>query len=95
MQRISLRFLHFCGLGGDQSLVLNIWENARAEDDVKEFKYSQLEFVVCIFYHFSFHSTPQAFLGWRVCILSCSSFNVIGESSGFWSSLMEDSKICI
>jgi hypothetical protein len=39
---------------GDQSMVLlvpNIWEDTRAEDDVKEFKYSQLEFVVCIFYH--------------------------------------------
>ena len=36
---------------GDQSLVPNIGEDARAEDDVKEFKYSQLEFVVCIFYH--------------------------------------------
>jgi hypothetical protein len=32
---------------------------------------------------FRLPSTPQAFLGWRVCILSCSSFKVIGESSGF------------
>ena len=32
--------------------VPNIGEYARAEDDVKEFKYSQLEFVVCTFYHF-------------------------------------------
>ena len=38
---------------GDQSLVPNIGEDARAEDDVKEFKYSQLEFVVCIFDHFT------------------------------------------
>ena len=37
---------------GDQSLVPNIGECAWAEDDGKEFKYSQLEFVVCIFYHF-------------------------------------------
>ena len=37
---------------GDQSLVPNIGEYARAEDDVKEFKYSLLEFVVCIFYSF-------------------------------------------
>ena len=37
---------------GDQSLVPNIGEDARAKDDVEEFKYSQLEFVVCIFYHF-------------------------------------------
>ena len=37
---------------GDQSLVPNIGEDARPEDDVKEFKFSQLEFVVCIFDHF-------------------------------------------
>ena len=37
---------------GDQSLGPNIGEDARAEDDVEEFKYSQMEFVVCIFYHF-------------------------------------------
>ena len=37
---------------GDQSLVPNIGEDARAKDNVKEFKYSQLELVVCIFYHF-------------------------------------------
>ena len=37
---------------GDQSLVPNIGEDARAEDDVKEFNYCQLEFAVCIFYHF-------------------------------------------
>ena len=37
---------------GDQSLVPNIGEDARAEDDVKEFLYSHFEFVVCIFYHF-------------------------------------------
>ena len=58
---------------GDQSLVPNIGEDARANIDVKEFKYSQLEFVVCIFYHFiedTVPSTPQAFLGWRVCKLS-------------------------
>ena len=35
---------------GNQSLVTNIGEDARAEDDVNEFKYSQSEFVVCIFY---------------------------------------------
>jgi hypothetical protein len=34
---------------GDQSLVPNIGEDARAKDDVKEFKYSQLEFAVFIF----------------------------------------------
>ena len=37
---------------GDQSLVPNTGEDVRAKNDVKEFKYSQLEFVVCIFYHF-------------------------------------------
>ena len=52
---------------GDQSLVPNIGEDARAKVDVKEIKYSQLEFVVCIFYNFmGIPSTPQAFLGWRV-----------------------------
>jgi hypothetical protein len=30
----------------------NIGKNARAEDDVKEFKYSQLEFVVSKCYNF-------------------------------------------
>ena len=30
---------------GDQSMVPNIGEDARAKDDVKECKYSQLEFV--------------------------------------------------
>ena len=57
----------------------------------------RLEFVVCLFDNFmycSMPSTPQAFLGWRVCILSCSSFNVIGEFSGFWLSLIVHSKIC-
>ena len=38
--------------GGDHSLIPIIEVDARAEDDVKEFKYSQLKFVVCIFYHF-------------------------------------------
>jgi hypothetical protein len=33
----------------DPFLVPNIVDDARAEDDVKEFKYSQLECVVCIF----------------------------------------------
>ena len=33
-------------------------------------------------------TTPQAFLGWRVCVLSCSSFHVIGESRGFWEALI-------
>ena len=37
---------------GDQSLVPSIGEDARAKEDVQEFKYSQLEFVVCIFYYF-------------------------------------------
>ena len=36
---------------GHQSLVPNIGEDARTEKDVKEFKNSPLEFVVCIFYH--------------------------------------------
>ena len=33
---------------GDQSLVPNFGEDA--EDDVKTFKYSQLEFVVCVYF---------------------------------------------
>jgi hypothetical protein len=55
---------------GDQSLVPNIGEDARAKDVVKEFKYSELEFDVFIFDHFNslmLPSTPQASLGWRVC----------------------------
>ena len=40
-------------------------------------------------------STPQAFLGWRVFILSCDTLKVIGEFSGFWSSLIVYSKISI
>ena len=34
---------------GDQSLVPNIGDSARAMDDVKEFKYNQLEFGICIY----------------------------------------------
>ena len=45
---------------GDQSLVPNIGEDARAEDDVKEFKYSQLEFVVCIF-NLGYHQPHMPF----------------------------------
>ena len=48
---------------GDQSLVLNIGEYARAEDDVKEFRYSPLEFVGCIFYHLGYHQPHRPFLG--------------------------------
>ena len=36
----------------DQSLVTNLEVDARAEEDVNEFKYSHMEFVVCIFYNF-------------------------------------------
>ena len=48
---IVLKFVATFVDWGDESLVPNIGEDARAEDDVKEFKYSQLEFVVGIFYH--------------------------------------------
>ena len=48
---IGVKFVSTFVKWGDQSLVPNIGEDARAEDDVKEFKYSQLEFVVCIFYN--------------------------------------------
>ena len=59
---IGVKFVSTFVDWGDQSLVPNIGEDARAEDDchgrcwrktdeddVKEFKYRQLEFVVCIF----------------------------------------------
>ena len=37
---------------GYQSFVPNIGEDARAEDDFKEFKYRQLKCFVCIFDNF-------------------------------------------
>ena len=49
---IGVKFVSTFVDWGDQSLVPNIEEDARAEDYDKEFKYSQLEFVVSIFYHF-------------------------------------------
>ena len=48
---IGVKFVSTFVDWGDQSLVPNIGEDARA-NDVKEFKYSQLEFVVGIFYYF-------------------------------------------
>ena len=70
---------------GDQSLVPNIVEDARAQENVEEFKNNHLNlWSVYVIISFSVPSTPQAFLGWRVCILSCSSFNVFGESGEFW-----------
>jgi hypothetical protein len=49
---IGVKFISTFVDWGDQSLVPNFGEYARAEDDVTEFKYSHLEFVVCIFDHF-------------------------------------------
>ena len=49
---IGVKFVSTFVDWGYQSLVPNIGEDVRTEDDIKEFKYSQLEFVVCIFYHF-------------------------------------------
>ena len=49
---IGVKFVSTLVDWGDQSLVPNIGEDARVKDDVKEFKYSQLEFVVCLFHHF-------------------------------------------
>ena len=46
---IGVKFVSTFVDWGVQFLVTNIGEYARAEDDIKEFKYSQLEFVVCIF----------------------------------------------
>ena len=70
---------------GNRALIPNIGKDDRDEDDVKVFKYSRLEFMVCIFYHLIEDTiNTTGFLGWRVFILSCSSFKVIGESWGFW-----------
>ena len=49
---IGVKFVSTFVDWGDQSSVPNTGEHARAEDDVEEFKYSQLEFVVCIFDNF-------------------------------------------
>ena len=49
---IEVKFVSTFVDWGDQFLVPNIGEDAGAKDDVKEFKYSQLEFVVCIFNNF-------------------------------------------
>ena len=56
-----------------------------------------MEFVVCIFHHFikDTINTTGLFGLEGFFILSCNSFKVIGESSGFWLSLIVDSKICI
>ena len=83
---IGVKFVSTFVDWGDQTLVPNTGEDARAKDDVKEFKYSQLEFVGCIFYHFieDTFNTTGLFLGGGVCMVSCSSFKVIGESSGLW-----------
>ena len=48
---IGVKFVFTFVDWGDQYLVPNTGEDARAEDDVKEFQYSQLEYVVCIFYN--------------------------------------------
>ena len=45
---IGVTFVSIFVDGGDQSLVPNIGEEARAEEDVEEFKNSQLELGVCI-----------------------------------------------
>ena len=49
---IGVKFVSTFVDWGDQSLGPNIGEDARAEDDGKEFMCSQLEFVVCMFDHF-------------------------------------------
>ena len=80
MQLFGVKFVSTSVDCGDQSLVPNIGEDARTKDDVKEFQYSQLEYVVCI---------------WVGGFLFCNLFKVIGESSGFWQSSIVDYKICI
>jgi hypothetical protein len=49
---IGIQFVSTIVDWGDQSFVLNIGEDARAKNGVKKLKYSQLEFVVCIFDQF-------------------------------------------
>ena len=46
---IGVKFVSTFVDWGDLSLVPNIGEDARAEDDVEKFKYSQLEFVPAYF----------------------------------------------
>ena len=65
---------------GYQSLVPDIGEDARAEDDVKRANWNLWSVYLII--SFRKPSTPQAFLCWRACILSCSSFNVIENPMG-------------
>ena len=61
---IGVKFVSTLVDWDDQSLVPNIGEYAKAEEDVKEFNYSQLEFVVCIFYHFIEDTiNPKGLLG--------------------------------
>jgi hypothetical protein len=48
---IGFKFVSTFVYWSEPALVPNILEYANAEDDVKELKYSQLEFVVCVFYH--------------------------------------------
>ena len=62
---------------GDQSLVPNIGEYARAKDEVKEFKYSQLEFVFCIFYHLIENTINTTGLFGLECLYYVQSFKVI------------------
>ena len=61
---IGVKFVSTFVNWGYQSLIPNIGEDARAEDDVKEFKYSQLEgeagtaiepIGICCLYILSFH----------------------------------------
>ena len=56
---------------GDQSLVPNIGEDARAKDDVKDFWLSLLEFVVCIFDHFIEDTINTTGLFWVGGFLFC------------------------
>ena len=49
---IGVKFVSTFVDWGDDALVPSVGEDARAKDDVNEYKFSQLEFVVCIFDHF-------------------------------------------
>jgi hypothetical protein len=69
---------------GDQSLVPNIEEDARAKDDVKEFKYSQLEYMVCIFDNLIEDTINTTCLfGLEGLYFSCNSFKMKLENSRF------------
>ena len=68
----------------DQSLVPNTGNMPELRMMLKSFSIANWNLLFVYFIiSLRISSTPQAFLGWRVFILSCNSFKVIGESSVF------------